>query len=560
MQRTCAKMASAAARDEIRHYEVLVLGAGMSGLACASRLYQHQHYKAKNRLLVLEARDRIGGRIQSVHVNGCRLDTGANWIHGIGTADQPNPLMTVLPHKRLKKLGGVVAFAAQECTESRPGQASSDWVEVKSLGSPKESKGRDLVIPASASGPIMAALWDTIESLHEMAAAKSADEVRDTTMLKAITKAHGFKQAFKDIPKEYHASLSAMPQFIEVMEAGPLAAQSAEQAKGSVGMGLLEFAIDDFDGDQVFLQDGYTAVIEEVAKDLVAADLIQLSAEVQQVDWSEKPIRVKTSQGTYTADEVVCTLPLGVLQHHTPAQYSDSTSTLFQPVLPTDKSESIQRLGFGTLDKIMLVYDKPWWTEEPYTSIFKHAVVDRPLEMGTEEDVGLVEREQTSPDSFMGFTEELPGIAIKEDGSNSTGSRLLSLVNLQTLTDQPALSCFVSCSNAVQVEAMTDDQAGALVHRALTQWLVREVPTPSAVHVSRWASDEYSRGSYSHMIKGLSETRHREAFQKPIRGAEGATLRFAGEHTSPNHFATVHGALISGWREADDILKHLEPS
>lgn len=57
------------------------------------------------------------------------------------------------------------------------------------------------------------------------------------------------------------------------------------------------------------------------------------------------------------------------------------------------------------------------------------------------------------------------------------------------------------------------------------------------------------------MITGVSETRHREAFCEPIIGGDGAVLRFAGEHTSRNHFATVHGALLSGWREADAVLK-----
>lgn len=80
------------------------------------------------------------------------------------------------------------------------------------------------------------------------------------------------------------------------------------------------------------------------------------------------------------------------------------------------------------------------------------------------------------------------------------------------------------------------------------------------MHVTRWAQDEFSRGSYSHMITGLSETRHRENFQIPVVSDSGSRMRFVGEHTSRNHFATVHGALLSGWREADDILKHKDVS
>lgn len=57
------------------------------------------------------------------------------------------------------------------------------------------------------------------------------------------------------------------------------------------------------------------------------------------------------------------------------------------------------------------------------------------------------------------------------------------------------------------------------------------------------------------MITDLSKTSHREAFQSPLVNEDGTELRFAGEHTSLNHFATVHGALLSGWREADAILE-----
>ncbi|KXS95269.1 hypothetical protein AC578_2590 [Pseudocercospora eumusae] len=544
-------------RHESRHYHVLVLGAGMSGLACAAKLHENAYFKGNNRLRVLEGRNRIGGRINAVYVNGNRLDTGANWIHGIGTKDKPNPLMDILPHKKYKQLEGSVIF--RPARRSPKAVEDDEWVEIeptRTLRTRDSTSNSDLVIPAKVAEVLMNALWPMIESLHETAAEVPEHEAARTTMLHAIAQNAEFKEAFKSLPQEYHLAMNAMPQFIETMEAAPLAAQSAEHSVGNPGMSLLEFGIEDFDGDQVFLQDGYIAVINEIAKPLVQAGLVQLGTQVLHIDWQQSPIKVVTNDGAYTASEVVCTLPLGVLQRHLEVKSSETEAKpFFEPVLPPDKQTAIKSLGFGTLDKILLVYDRPWWNDEPYTSIFKKGIVSRPF--GPEDQDYI--KPKAAPDSLMGFTDELAGIELHEDGTATPGLRVLSLVNLDSLTGKPVLSAFVSCANAVEVEAMSDAQAGGIVHRALASWLGCEPPAPDAIHVTRWASDEFSLGSYSHMITGLSETKHRVAFQNPIRNREGGVLRFAGEHTSRNHFATVHGALLSGRREADAILSARGP-
>ena len=58
---------------------VLIVGAGMSGLAAAIDLKA-----AGYRIIILEGRDRIGGRLHTdTSLNGLPLDLGASWIHGI---------------------------------------------------------------------------------------------------------------------------------------------------------------------------------------------------------------------------------------------------------------------------------------------------------------------------------------------------------------------------------------------------------------------------------------------------------------------------------------------
>jgi monoamine oxidase len=542
-----------------RHYDTIIIGAGMSGLACASRLLEHPSYQNGKNLLVLEARDRIGGRIESVHLNGSRLDTGANWIHGVGTKDDPNPLIRILPNKRTRELSRTVSFRIPPSTHPTKhviteSQTEVDWVKVDAIKAAWGQQSKDdLIIPSHISGEMFGALWEMIGSLHEKASNLPIDSAYHTSMLEAVMKDDSFISAFEEIPAEYHQTLRALPQFIENMEAGPLHSSSAEHGVDHV-MGLLEFALEDFDGDQVFLRDGYTAVVEEVGKDVIKHRHVQLGIEVQNVLWDSGSIFISTNKGQYTANRVVCTIPLGVLKNHMrPETELSGLRPLFTPDLPAEKATATQSLGFGTLDKIFLVYKDPWWTEEPYASILKKGLVELP--MFQEEDTATGKSKASEPDSLWGFTDELAGLAIGPDSTVNPGPRAISVINLHALTGFPVLSSFVSCVNAAHVEGLSNHAASMIVHRALTNWFGSEPPLPEAVHVTRWAQDAYSRGSYTHMITGLSKNSHREAFQTPLVNEDGAELRFAGEHTSLNHFATVHGALLSGWREADAILE-----
>lgn len=63
---------------------VVVIGAGMAGLAAAVSLRKHGFS-----VVVLEARNRIGGRMRTERSLGCAVDLGASWVHGING----NPLV-----------------------------------------------------------------------------------------------------------------------------------------------------------------------------------------------------------------------------------------------------------------------------------------------------------------------------------------------------------------------------------------------------------------------------------------------------------------------------------
>lgn len=565
-------------RQMTNTFDTIIIGAGISGLACAAKLVESSSYnseasinggKPRKTLAVLEARDRIGGRIDSVWLNGNRLDTGANWIHGIGSRDGVhgvNPLVEILPKKQFRELDCNVSFKPPRSRQAvssegrlsgKPGASTDDeWVTVDGQSPSREDNGtcgNDLVVPSKITSELFHTLWTLIGSLNELSESTTPDEAKRTSILQAIRENENFRKSFETIPEDYHCILRALPQFIENMEAGPLSSGSALEARGHGGLGLLEYAIADFDGEQVFLQDGYTPLVKEVAREVVKQGCVKLNVEVEHINWDGDLIRVSTTDGTYAAKRLVCTLPLGVLQNDMLTPLHPRKPVLFSPDVPKDKMEAIRSLGFGTLDKVFLVYSRPWWTEAPWLEVLKKGFTYEPFPK--DPDGRVVEKERNEPDSFWGFTDELPGIEIDAKGHVSQGTRALSLINLHALTGYPVLSCFVSCANAIHIEGLSNHAAGELVHRSLSAWLGSEPPAPDAVHVTRWAQDKYARGSYSHMVAGISETHHRADLGRPLINESGAELRFAGEHTSLNHFATVHGALLSGRREAEAILK-----
>ncbi len=97
-------------------YDAIIIGAGVSGLAAASHL-DSQGY----RTLVLEARDRLGGRVHSKAVGEeMRCDLGASFVHG----KYDNPI-----HALMKKLGVPLKFdslSGNACVLDRNGPLGED--------------------------------------------------------------------------------------------------------------------------------------------------------------------------------------------------------------------------------------------------------------------------------------------------------------------------------------------------------------------------------------------------------------------------------------------------
>lgn len=168
----------------------------------------------------------------------------------------------------------------------------------------------------------------------------------------------------------------------------------------------------------------------------------------------------------------------------------------FDPPLPQRKRDAIARLGFGLLNKVVLAFDEPFWPQS------------RPM-------IGLVGGDQPVSD----------------------------LVNGLLVSDTPILIGLRSGEAAWSREALSDRDAVAQVVAALG------APRPTGAIVTRWGTDPYSLGSYSFISVGSSPDDMR-VLGEPV----SERLLFAGEATNPEFFGTVHGAYLSGIREAERIL------
>lgn len=213
----------------------------------------------------------------------------------------------------------------------------------------------------------------------------------------------------------------------------------------------------------------------------------------------------------YCADYVIVTVSLGVLKNH--------ADKLFCPALPAEKMDAIKKLGYGNVDKVFLDYARPFW-------VWKEGGI----KFGWSQDELANRKDWTR------------GISSVEEVEGS----------------KHVLCAFVSGPEAVQMEKATDEEVAEGITRLLRQFTGdASLPFPSTVLRSKWANDPYFHGSYSYM--GLdSNVGHQCDLSCPLPGPcepVPPILFFAGEATCAGHYSTVHGARLSGIREAERIIQ-----
>ena len=246
-------------------------------------------------------------------------------------------------------------------------------------------------------------------------------------------------------------------------------------------------------GDSVFVN-GFTTMTESLATGLD----IRLKHVVRRIEYGRSHgagVSVSTDQGTFDADAVVVTLPLGVLKER---------SVEFAPALPPEKQRAIARLGMGQLAKVVLLYKKVFWPRDQYVFGYMcRPVQDRPT----------------------------------------------MVVNLAKTHDVAALVLLAGGSLARRIETMPMAECESWALSVVRDVFGDSAPRPKSVERTQWNIDPFSRGSYMYVAVG-SSPQDIAALADPVAD----TLYFAGEATYRYHWAGAHGAFASGVREAARIL------
>lgn len=283
----------------------------------------------------------------------------------------------------------------------------------------------------------------------------------------------------------------------------------------NLSLGLWDIdAGNEWEGQHTMVVGGYQSVARGLLQCPTPLDL-RTKFPVSRIQYHSEgfngPASIESEDGTIIdADSVVCTVPLGVLKQG---------SVAFNPPLPPRKVDAIQRLGFGILNKVVLVYNEAFWDTERH---------------------------------IFGVLRDAPNrhsIAQEDYGANR--GRFFQWFNVSNTTGLPCLIALMAGDAGFETEHTSNDSLVAEATEILRNVFGPDVPFPVEAVVTRWGSDRFARGSYSSAAPGM----HPDDYDAMAQ-CQG-NLFFAGEHTIGTHPATVHGAYLSGLRAASEVLEAL---
>ncbi|KAK6277850.1 hypothetical protein POUND7_018173 [Theobroma cacao] len=444
--------------DGVERANVVIVGAGLAGLVAARQLVSMGF-----KVVVLEGRSRPGGRVKTRKIKGDGVVAAADLGGSVLTGINGNPL-------------GVLA---------------------RQMGLPLH-KVRDICPLYLPDGKAVDA---DVDSRIEVSFNKLLDRVCKLR--------HAMIEEVKSVDVPLGTALEAFRSVYKVAEDSQermllnwhLA--NLEYANASL-MSNLSMAYWDQDdpyemgGDHCFIPGGNERFVRALAGDLP----IFYGRTVQSIRYGIDGVRVYAGGQEFRGDMALCTVPLGVLK---------KGSIEFVPELPQRKKDAIQRLGYGLLNKVAMLFPYNFWGGEI--------------------------------DTFGHLTED-----------SSMRGEFFLFYSYSSVSGGPLLVALVAGDAAIKFEMMSPVESVKRVLNILRGIFHPKgivIPDPVQAVCTRWGKDCFTYGSYSYVAIGSSG----DDYDILAESVGDGRVFFAGEATNKQYPATMHGAFLSGMREAAHILR-----
>ncbi|GAD99068.1 hypothetical protein NECHADRAFT_88150 [Paecilomyces variotii No. 5] len=301
-----------------RAIDVVIIGAGLAGLSAA-----HEIIRAGHSCIVLEARDRVGGKTWSQSISGSDavVDVGAAWIN------DTNQSRVYALAKR---------YGAELIEQNTKGRVVLE--DFEGFDEPTRQK--------------LAEIRDMVEAdCQEVDTWKPHSTSLDAVTFEAYLRSHGADDVSLATATVWtRAMLGQEPRDISAL-------YFLNYCKS--GGGLLQMRSDRKHGGQYLRIRQGTQLLAKGLAESLPEGVVHLSSPVQSVTQvSKDSIRVHSSSGVYTARKVVTTVPGPVLK-----------TISFTPQLPIAKRAYIDSLSYGYYTKAMMEFTSPFWVEKGFCGL-----------------------------------------------------------------------------------------------------------------------------------------------------------------------------------------------